>query len=503
MSWLKKRVRSWLDLEKKEPDLDTARKSLIVTDFLSIDKYIQQPWDYRLLVDFAENHPVLGTVIEAIQREATREGWDPQPRFIKRCTLCGRQHNTEVTKCEACGAGEGSLADPDPMQRLRFEAFFKDPNNKPTDPWRIYVEDSALIFICYDKYGRLGNNIYYCTVCWDFEHQMKTMDKKQAVDFNYECEFCGGPIRETCYVHVVNGMIQRRFHRDQIIHRNSSGRLPHLYGAPKPVKVLRQLRTILAMDVNQFYTYTKGRMEKIFLMMGISQTEANKIAAQIQEQKNKLSHDPLTGNIMRVPTSLFLGSGSGVSDIKPVDMMATSEEMQSLEWWEKNAAIIGGVYGCQPIMQPGTQQTQTGYHQRMQVIVQNDSTRAVQKAIEDPLNETLLPKMGITDWLFKFNEIETRNELGEAQVFQAKVAAVVSAKQAGMEAEITQEGEVKISTPEDWELPEPTMPDGTTGFMVERPKPPVIPGPQSQQAFSQTKAEKDVVYEVRVKSGDA
>jgi hypothetical protein len=309
---------------------------------------------------------------------------------------------------------------------------------------------------------------------------------------------CEGELRETSYVNVVSGRVQRRFHKDEVIHRNSSGRLPHLYGAPKTVKVLRQLRTILAMDVNLFYTYTKGRMEQIFLMMGISQEQANNIATLVEEQKAKLTHDPLTGGVSRVPTSLFLGSGAGLTEIKNVPMMDTSKEMQSLEWWEKEAAIIGGVYGCQPIMQPGTQQTQTGYHQRMQVIVQNDATRSDQTNIEEPWNETLFPMMGITDWVFKFNEIEERNKLGEAQVWQSTVAAAVAAKQAGMDVEITEEGELLISTPDDWELPEPQIPSGTTGFMVENPKPPNIPPPQSE-AFNTTKADEGIVYEVRLR----
>lgn len=525
------RLRLRKDIAKKEAPKDEGRRSQIVADFLTVDQYVQQPWNYGLLLDYADYHPVLRTVIEAIQREVSRTLRDKnvlvQPRFIKKCLDCGAESHTEVDECRNCQGK--NLKDPNPNQKLWLRAFLKDPNRDDElkdivhsilrfllvvddwyisvaqNPWRIYVEDSRLIHLCYDKYGRLGNGQWFCVVCWDSEKNQKTYDKKQATDFKFKCEFCGGGLRETCFVNVVGGRIQRRFHRDPelpgfMIHRNSSPRLPRVYGSPKAIAVLRQLRTVTAMDVNLFYTYTKGRIEKILVMLGIPQEEANKIAGLMQEQKLKLTYDPLTGSFTRVPTTFVMGA-ERATGVEVHDMMQSSEEMQSLEWWEKCAAVAGGVYGVQPIMQPGTEQTKTGYHQRMQVIVQKEAMEGYLEQIEEPFNETLLPVAGITDWIFKAGSVEARNELGDAQVWQAKVAAVVQAKQAGLDAKLTEEGEVKISTPEGWELPEPLVPSGTRGYIVEPPKPPSIPSPETGRPFSETKSVKgkDVIYEVRVK----
>jgi len=90
--------------------------------------------------------------------------------------------------------------------------------------------------------------------------------------------------------------------------------------------------------------------------------------------------------------------------------------------------------------------TGTGYKQRMMIVVQNDRTRARQKLIEDNLNQQFFePVMGITDWEFKFNEIEQRDELGDAQVWMSKLAAARQATELNLDVKITDEGELKIS----------------------------------------------------------
>jgi len=129
-----------------------------------------------------------------------------------------------------------------------------------------------------------------------------------------------------------------------------------------------------------------------------------------------------------------------------------------------------------------------GYFQRQQIVVQNDRTREDQAMIEDPFNEQLLPKMGIHDWEFKFNEIEPRNELEEAQIWQAKIAAGTLAVEAGLEAELTDEGDLKVSG----KFVKPEMPSQATGYLM--PKPPKPPEPKQQQPFAMDKLKKGKSY---------
>ena len=62
-------------------------------------------------------------------------------------------------------------------------------------------------------------------------------------------------------------------------------------------------------------------------------------------------------------------------------------------------------------------------------------------------NEQLFPRLGITDWLFKFGSLEEKDERKLAETYQIKVDAVVTLRNAGIEAIINEHGEIEVS---DW-----------------------------------------------------
>jgi len=128
----------------------------------------------------------------------------------------------------------------------------------------------------------------------------------------------------------------------------------------------------------------------------------------------------------------------------------------------------------------------------MQLIVENDAAIEQQKSFEDPFNEQFVRGiLGIRDWEFKFNEIEARNEMEEAQIWESKIAAGRSAVEAGLTAELTDEGELKISGT----FQKPEIPSEATHYLM--PKPPKVPEPKMPSPFSQEKIKKSwIVHEV-------
>lgn len=102
-------------------------------------------------------------------------------------------------------------------------------------------------------------------------------------------------------------------------------------------------------------------------------------------------------------------------------------------------------YGVQPIYINVPSQGPGGYFQRMQVVVHAETTAHYQKVLSKPINEELLPLMGVTDWEFVFNPIEPKNEREEAQIWREKIAAGQAAANAGLKAELNDDGELKIS----------------------------------------------------------
>ena len=128
------------------------------------------------------------------------------------------------------------------------------------------------------------------------------------------------------------------------------------------------------------------------------------------------------------------------------------------------------------------QTSPTGYHERMSVSVDQDRTRERQKMIEDALNEQLIVNvLKIRDWTFAFNEIEGRNELEEAQIWLNKVRAGKEAVNAGLDAELTEEGELKIMGK--FEKQQPIQVNASQTGM----QPPKEGNPEQPQAFNPTK----------------
>ena len=492
---------------------EKRRRSLVTQTVIeSVDKIIDQPWPYFLLKKYANRHPFLRIVHGARIREAIKNRWDVVEKFAKKCVTCGREFTDPVKECPDCKEA-GFLRDPNPQEKTRLEQFLKNPNrddemvdiiksvfkdNLAVDDWylsvvqmapnqyALYVEDASELYLCADKHARLGNGVWFCSTCWRHGTHEKTYLHRG------NCPSCGGPLKETAYVHKnQKAEITARYGRNDIIHGNSDPWLPQLYGNSKVIAVLIELRTALAMQSFSFDTYTKGVLDKIIALKGELQTKADEIAKSAKEQRDKITIDAYTGRVGRETRgSLWVGTKEGI-DVH--DVMPDPQKMQSLEWMEFwFVKIVGGIYGVQPVMMNAPTRGPGGYFQRMQLIVEHDATKEQQRIFEDPFNEQFVEGiLGIRDWRFQFNEIEARNEMEEAQIWQSKVTAGRLAVEAGLDAELTEEGELKISGT----FEKPEVPSEATHYLM--PKPPKIPAPKMPQAFSQEKMQKGKSWLVR------
>jgi hypothetical protein len=489
------------DAVKTAEDVMKRRRGTVTQQYIEeVDKIVDQPWPYTLLKKYANRHPFLRIVHGAIIREVVRNRWEVVEKFAMRCT-CGREFPDPVTECPDCHE-QGVLRGPNPQEKQALERFLDRPNrddelidliksclkdNLSVDDWylsvvevapnqyALYVEDAGEMFICADKHGRLGNGVYFCPTCWEPEQHEKIYPDTQKT-----CPYCGGDLTETAYVQKQAGTIKARFGRHEIIHGNSDPWLPPLYGNSKVMAILTELRSALAMQSFNFDTYASGHLAKIITMEGEEQTKATEIAKAAKEQADQIEIDSWTGRIGRKVRNLFLGA-HGKIDVH--DVMPDPTKMQSLEWMEFwFVKITGAIYGVQPVMINAPTRGPGGYFQRMQVVVQNDTTRGEQAMFEDAFNEQFVEEiLGIHDWRFQFVEIEPRNELEQAQIWQSKVAAGTLAVEAGLNAELTDEGELKISGV----FQKPEVPSQATGYLM--PKPPKAPEAQQSPPFAMDK----------------
>jgi hypothetical protein len=298
------------------------------------------------------------------------------------------------------------------------------------------VEDSVFMRVCANKNGVLGNDEWFCPICTK-DDPARVYKKGDRCQKHPDIE-----LKETAYVHTVGKDVKARFARDEIIHGIQDAWLPGLYGNTKLVSCLRILMDIIAMDQWNLETYTEGKLAQILVFKGMTQSDVNELLTAAKAQKDKQETDPVTGDTKRKLRTLGLGSKD---DVTKVDAMPPSEKMQNLDWWKLWREVICSMYGVTPVFVGIVESGKTGNNPRMQIDVQNNTTEQYQLAIEEPFNETLLPKLGVTDWLFKFNPIESKDEMQEITVLKTKVETVIEASRAGFQAELTDEGEVKIS----------------------------------------------------------
>lgn len=494
MRYLSKAVTTAMDFEK-------MRRGIVTQQVIeTVDKILEQPAPYALLKKYANGHPMLRVVHGAIIREVVKHRWNVKEKFAKKCLTCGQEFKQPVDQCPDC-LEKGFLRDPNPQEKKRLEAFLDDPNRDDElidiikallkdelalddsyisisevapNQFAIYNEDGAEIFICANKHGRLGNKLWFCPSCWSPINE-KTYPTKGS------CDSCGKPLKETAYVQKQEGTIKARFGRDEIIHFSADKWLPHQYGNSKVMSVLVELRSALAMNSYNFDLYTSGHLAKIIVFPNMKQEDATKIAKAVKDQSDKIEIDQWTGRIGRKTRNIYLGGTDGAS---VHDVMPDSQKMQSLDWLEFwFVKIIGAIYGVQPIMMNAPTQGPGGYFQRMQIVVQNDTSIGYQNRIEDRFNNILLPKLQIQDWEFKFNPIEPRNEMEACQIWQVKIAAGTAAVVAGLTAEITEEGELKISG----KFVKPMLPPGTTHTLHQVPQTPEPPKPKMTRPFSMDK----------------
>lgn len=445
--------------------MEASRRSPIIENtYTELNKVIAVPYNYGLLVHYAWNHEVLRQVHDAIIREVVRNGWTVKPKWQSKCTLCGAEHQNEQEKCPVC---KGATRKPDPDQKEILKAFIEDPNpdNETGDivksvlrymlavddwwlsiqyadlqadrPLTIYVEDSRNMRVVSDEKGRLGNGEYFCPTCTTQEPG-KVYKKGQRCRKHPDVE-----LKETAYVYTVGDEVKARFSKDEILHSMQDPLLPGLYGNSKEISCLKILLSIIAMDQFNLTTYSRGKLAQILCFNGLTQEQANTLQQEAQKQIDQQEYDSRTGEKVASLLTLFLGATD--KGVTKVNSMPPSDQMQNIDWWKLWREVVCSIYGVTPVFSGVVEAGKSGNNPRMQIDVQNNTTEMYQKGFQDPFNTIVVPKLGVTDWLFMFNPVEEKDEMQDITVLNSKLDALQKAVNLGLKAELTDDGEVKVS----------------------------------------------------------
>jgi hypothetical protein len=489
--------------------LKTSRAPLPETIFEEVPQVIEPLHDKVALVERARNHWLLRMIYRALRQEVLGPRWKNVPRFVFKCTGCGREYQSSVETCEYCEsnskrlkksvavdapigstetAGFYELEPPDEAQRIRADGLISAPNpdydslhllssalfySFAQDDWywsisyarevrgdsvsivpkEVYVEDARFVRPVADKSGRLGGEEFFCPRCYDYNRDAPKEKFPIAAirSFGFtppECPLCHSTMLQTFYVLEVMGRIMCRWGRDEIIHGTQDRMFPELFGNPKNLAVIKLLDTISAADDYNLAVYSEGKVGSLITFPGMPQPDIDQMLSEAQTSINrKVVEDRQTGRLQasKKIRTVFLGVKE-----PPVRLpiLEDLQAMQSLEFYKLYVEKVCALHGVTPVFVSIIESGKAGNNPRMQIDVQNRTTREHQSVIEDVINNRLYPLFGITDWEFAFNEIEQRDELREQQIALTQAEVAQKWVQMGAKVTLDEEGELEIEVPE-------------------------------------------------------
>jgi hypothetical protein len=471
-------VKATAPLTEFEKEIRKADRTVIPEYIWEPSYKIREPiYNFEELMLIARTHWVLKNVFGTIIRETMSPGWRLEPAFIGKCPKCKKEFK-DPPPDNKCPKDKESLVPPDTEQEQRALELLTKPNEENTFyellkstlmydlsldnyfmtisykyvinpepekasellkiPAELNVEDPRYFRVVADDKGHIGDpNQLFCPECWkpDFVYAPPTVT----------CLVCGKPLQKTAYVQRVGGAVKARFTKDEVIHGSSDRWVPNLYGESRIICLWKILLSIQAMDDFNIELYTEGKLGSIVNFPGHEQEEVNEIMDQFeQEALRKRVYDPV---LRRFRTSKKVRTMMIASKdpIKVTRVMEDFKRMQSIEFYKFWRAACGAVYSAQPVFTGDIESGKAGTTPMMQVTVQDRAIREHHKNREDIMNNRVFPAFNITDWKFRFNTLELRDELRLTEIGQIKANTAFTWLKAGFDVRLNERGELEVS----------------------------------------------------------
>jgi len=493
MPWAESVIAKAEPVEKAVPLSDFERE-IQKADRSIIPEYIWEPsyrirepiYNFEELMLIGRTSWILKNVFFALIRETLSPGWRLDPGFAAKCSKCNREFKEMPPegKCP-CGAEE-KLTGPNPDQKrtalnllikpnpdftfhevikstvvydLGLDNYFLSVSFKyiadPTGngeiikvPAELNVEDPRYMRVVADEKGHRGDpKQLFCPDCWK-------PDLVYAPP-QVTCPTCGKPLEKTAYVQRVGGAIKARYADYEIIHASSDRYAPNLYGESRIVCLWKLLVSMQAMDDFNLELYTEGKLGSIVNFPGHEQEEVNEIMDQFeQETLRKRVYDPILRRF-RTTKKIRTIMLASKEPVRVTRIMEDFQRMQSLEFYKFWKAGVASVYDAMPVFTGDIEAGKAGTVPMMQVTVQDRAIREKHLAREDIMNNKVFPIFGITDWKFKFNRLELRDDVRLAEIGQIKANTAFTWRKAGFRVRVNEHGDLEVWGEPEEEPPKP------------------------------------------------
>jgi len=438
------------------------------------------------LLELSKNHWLLRTIIRTRTDEIINPNWEIKARYRKKCTSCGKEYqDIDVEECDNPGCGSKEFDEPDIEQYKKLQAFIKNPSpdrtmekfirstfhygfsldkymweiaqTKKYDPAtgkysktssntpNVRILDASTILPNVNAYGDYGNYEWFCPVCYMEQYMQDKMDHvvdiREYIDRGTpipSCKYCGGELKPTAYVQEINGKVVARWTKDEIVSESPQSIDPHVDGLSSIVPAIKHLYIIDYMDSYNLQIYTQGDVGSLIIFPDTDSTEVKELQQDLEnELKKRVYRDVITGKAepgLQIMTGM-VGVKSG-KEPKRLQLMETLSNLQSLDFYVLYVEKVCGLFGVIPVFSAQKSQGDKSSSLSVSLNVPNSVTRASMTNFEESFNNKLLPKIGITDWLFTFGKVESKDMMRDAQIKQTNMMAISLAVDKGFDVEV-------------------------------------------------------------------
>jgi len=300
-----------------------------------------------------------------------------------------------------------------------------------------WVEDAKFMRFNTDRFGRFQEIDKFCP-----SQDCRVPRSGTA------CSECGASLESVAYTFEdAEGDIP--FARDEIIHFNKYSSQARLYGQSPILGLQRKIESGLAIESYMNKLYRLERPPKGFLdIPGHTEEALNRLGEYIAEESRR--------NPNFVP---IISSGEGQTGAKFVPVMPDVNDTGTFPFIERVNQDINAAYGIMPLAVGDTTGVGGLNAEGEQLSMMDRTIIETQQIIEEGLFRPLFEQLKITDWEYKFNDIDERNEQIYLANLRQKADIIAAFQSVGITLDLDEEGQILFPEVMESASPLPTSPE--------------------------------------------
>ena len=417
-------IQDYLDSNLKK-EARTPTYDSIAAEYSSAPQKMDPIYDLYYLEYLSDSYSHLRTVVTKLASQTVAKGWTLEPIVENPSEV---QKEVLETLLKDPSAGDSDISGMEFFKAMVRQVEIFD------DCWvsvvydyvreesgliigkqvkQLWIEDAKKMRFMTDRFGRFQK-----------EMRMNPVSRKVTPEL-FDPED-GSPTVLVAYVHEDEEEGDIAFARDEIIHFNKYSASARLYGQSPILGLARKIETGLAIEKYQNKIYRLERPPKGFLdIPNVDEKGLTRLGEYIAEETKR--------NPNFVPI-ISAGEGSGGARFVPV--MPSMSELEMLPYVDKINADINGAYGVMPLAVGDTSGIGGLNAEGEQITMMDRTIMETQECIELGFANKLLQIMKVTDYEFKFTEINEENEQLRLQNLSMKADIITKFQAVGIELDL-------------------------------------------------------------------